>query len=112
MLAAVRAREEAYERIPAALHADGTARPQLIGAREHPRLHALLGAFEKRTGVPALLNTSFNDREPIVGVPEDALATYLRTEVDALVMEERLLVKTPSALIPLGTYAPPRGGGA
>ena len=112
MLAAVRARAQAYESIPAALHADGTARPQLIGAREHPRLHALLGAFEKRTGVPALLNTSFNDREPIVGVPEDALATYLRTEVDALVMEERLLVKTPSALIPLGTYAPPRGGGA
>ncbi|MEK7746995.1 MAG: carbamoyltransferase C-terminal domain-containing protein, partial [Elusimicrobiota bacterium] len=46
MLAAVRARAQAYERIPAALHADGTARPQLIAAREHPRLHALLGRFD------------------------------------------------------------------
>jgi carbamoyltransferase len=52
-----------------------------------------LGEFGRRTGVPLLINTSFNDREPIVGTAAHALATFLRTEIDALVLEDRLLVK-------------------
>jgi len=93
MLAAVPVKADKRERIAAVLHADGTTRPQIVSQKTHPRLHALLGEFGRRTGVPLLINTSFNDREPIVGTAPHALATFLRTEIDALVLEDRLLVK-------------------
>lgn len=93
MLAAVPARPEARALIPAAVHHDGSSRPQLLSRASHPRLHDLLGAFGERTGVPVLLNTSFNVREPIVGTPRDALKTYFDAPIDALVLEDRLLVK-------------------
>ncbi|HAH08070.1 MAG TPA: carbamoyltransferase [Elusimicrobia bacterium] len=93
MLAAVPVRPEARERIPAVAHEDGTTRPQLVTKAVHPRLHALLGAFGALTDVPVLVNTSFNDREPVVGTPQHAVDTWLRTELDALVLEDRLLVK-------------------
>ena len=66
------------------------ARTDLVHAS---RLHALLAAFAHETGCPVLVNTSFNDREPIVDSPAHALATYGRTAIDALVLEDRLLVK-------------------
>jgi carbamoyltransferase len=72
--------------IPAVVHVDGTARPQLVERAVNPRYWALLRAFEKETGVPVLLNTSFNVQEPIVCTPADAVATFLRTDVDRLVM--------------------------
>ncbi|MCX5794402.1 MAG: carbamoyltransferase [Elusimicrobia bacterium] len=97
MLAAVPVKAGARQRIAAVLHEDGTTRPQIISQQAHPRLHALLGEFGRRTGVPLLINTSFNDREPIVGTPAHALATFLRAEIDALVLEDRLLVKQTSA---------------
>jgi carbamoyltransferase len=97
MLAAVPVKAAARRRIAAVLHEDGTTRPQLVARQDHPRLHALLGEFGRRTGVPVLVNTSFNDREPIVGTPAHALATFLRAEIDALVLEDRLLLKEPSA---------------
>jgi carbamoyltransferase len=93
MLAAVPVRAEMRERIPAVVHEDGTTRPQIITKAVHPRLYALLGAFGELTGVPVLINTSFNDREPVVGTPAQAIDTWLRTELDALVLEDRLLVK-------------------
>ena len=93
MLAAVPVKASMKERIAAVVHGDGTTRPQLVTRQSHPRLHALLGEFGKRTGVPVLVNTSFNDREPIVDTPAHALATFQRTEIDALVLEDRLLVK-------------------
>jgi carbamoyltransferase len=82
--------------IPAVVHVDGTARPQLVERDVEPRYWALLDAFEQRTGVPVLLNTSFNVQEPIVCTPEDAVRTFLATDVDYLVMEN-LLVARPEA---------------
>jgi carbamoyltransferase len=82
--------------IPAVVHVDGTARPQLVERAVNPRYHALISAFEAKTGVPVLLNTSFNVQEPIVCTPEDAVRTFLATDVDYLVMEN-LLVPRPGA---------------
>jgi len=93
MLCAAPVKDEARGRLPALLHADGTTRPQALSRDAHPRLYELLGIFGCLSGVSVLINTSFNDREPIVGTPAHALETYLRGEVDALVLEDRLLVK-------------------
>ena len=86
--------EERKAEIPAVVHVDGTARPQLVEKDVNPRYWALLDAFEKRTGIPVLLNTSFNVQEPIVCTPEDAVRTFVATDVDYLVMEN-LLVPRP-----------------
>jgi carbamoyltransferase len=59
----------------------------------NPRFHRLLTEVEKRTGVPVLLNTSFNDQEPIVCTPEDAIATFLKTEIDYLAIGNYLVAK-------------------
>jgi len=93
MLAAASVKPEVQDRIPALIHADGTTRPQALSREAHPRLYDLLGVFGALSGVSVLINTSFNDREPIVGTPAHALDTYLRGEIDALVLEDRLLVK-------------------
>ena len=80
--------------IPAVTHVDGSARPQTVTAERTPRLHALLRAFESRTGVPVLINTSFNVRgEPIVCTPEDAYACFMQTGIDYLVMPPFILEK-------------------
>ncbi len=71
-------------RIPAVTHRDGTARVQTVHRDLTPGLHALLTVFAARTGVPVLLNTSFNDNEPIVQTPGEALECYLRTPLDFL----------------------------
>ena len=73
--------------IPAVTHVDGTGRLQTVDREISPRYYGLIEAFYKRTGVPILLNTSFNENEPIVNSPEEALNCYLRTEMDVLVME-------------------------
>jgi carbamoyltransferase len=71
--------------IPAVTHVDGSARVQTVSREDNPRFHALLAAFERETGCPVLVNTSFNLRgEPIVGTPEDAFRTFLSTEMDVL----------------------------
>ena len=81
-------------RIPAVTHVDGSARPQTVMAERAPRFHALLHAFESRTGVPVLINTSFNVRgEPIVCTPEDAYACFMQTNIDYLVMPPFILEK-------------------
>jgi carbamoyltransferase len=72
--------------IPAVTHVDGTARPQTVDAAVNPKYWKLLDAFERLTGVPVLLNTSFNIQEPIVCTPAEALATFARSGVDALAM--------------------------
>lgn len=74
-------------RIPAAVHVDGTARVQTVSPQWNPRYHALLAAFARRTGVPVLINTSFNVRgEPIVCTPRDAIESFFSTPLDALVI--------------------------
>jgi carbamoyltransferase len=73
--------------IPAVTHADGTGRLQTVDKNISPRYYALIDAFREKTGIPILLNTSFNENEPIVNQPEEALNCYLRTNMDMLVME-------------------------
>jgi carbamoyltransferase len=80
-------RKEKYGIIPAVTHADGTGRLQSVDATVAPRYYKLIDAFRRKSGVPILLNTSFNENEPIVNSPEHALDCYLRTSMDMLVLE-------------------------
>ena len=79
--------------IPAPTHVDGTARLQTVSQKTHPLYWRLIRAFGDFTGVPVLLNTSFNDNEPIVCRPEEALACFERTKMDVLVLGNFLLEK-------------------
>jgi carbamoyltransferase len=80
--------------IPAVTHVDGSARVQTVSEETNPRFHRLLRAFERRTGCPVLVNTSFNVRgEPIVCSPEDAYACFMGTGMDALAVGQCLLRK-------------------
>ncbi len=79
--------------IPAVTHVDGSGRLQSVSADSNPRYWALLRAFQAETGVPVLLNTSFNENEPIVERPEQALDCFLRTDMDLLVMGPHVLRK-------------------
>ena len=79
-------KKEKYDEIPAVTHVDGTGRLQTVDQIVEPKYYGLIENFRKKTGVPILLNTSFNENEPIVNTPEEALACYLRTKMDMLVM--------------------------
>jgi carbamoyltransferase len=73
--------------VPAITHVDGTARVHTVSPTDNPLYHELISRFDQLTGVPMLVNTSFNDNnEPIVCTPEDAIACYLKTDVDALAL--------------------------
>lgn len=76
------------DRIPAVVHQDGTARVQLVSRKSNPRFHELLSCFFARTGVPLVINTSFNDSEPIVCTPTDAIVTFRKSGIDALFMDD------------------------
>ncbi len=81
--------------IPAVTHVDYSARVQTVSADTNPLFHRLLKAFERRTGCPVLVNTSFNVRgEPIVCTPEDAFRCFMGTEIDALAIGNCLLLKS------------------
>ncbi len=98
MLFTYRVRDERAALIPSACHSDGTARVQTVEATHHPRFHALLASFGRLTGVPILVNTSFNVRgEPIVCTPKDALDAFWTTPLDALVIGRFLLLKPHAA---------------
>ncbi len=79
--------------IPAVTHVDGSGRLQSVSQASNPRYWALIRAFREQTGVPVLLNTSFNENEPIVERPEQALDCFLRTDMDVLVMGPHMLSK-------------------
>jgi carbamoyltransferase len=82
-------------RIPAVRHVDGTARVQTINRTQHPLYYDLIKAFKRRTGVPVLVNTSFNVRgEPIVCTPRDAVSAFFASPLDALVIGPFLVTKT------------------
>jgi len=85
----------ARSNLPAITHVDYSARVQTVHSDTNPRYHALLKAFEARTGCGVLINTSFNVRgEPIVGTPTDAYRCFMRTQMDYLVVENCLLSKS------------------
>ncbi len=80
---------------PAAVHVDGTARPQLVDRETNPTFHAILSAYHRRTGIPSILNTSFNiHEEPIVCTPADAVATFLAGDLDFLVLADVLVSRS------------------
>ena len=79
-------RPEMRDKIPAVTHVDGTARIQTVTKTANPRYWALLDKFEEKTGVPVLLNTSFNIQEPIVNTPEEAVDCFLRSKADVLIL--------------------------
>ena len=80
-------RKEMQSKIPAVTHVDGTGRLQTVMKEVSPRYYALIDKFREKTGVPILLNTSFNENEPIVNTPAEALDCFLRTQMDMLVLE-------------------------
>jgi len=86
-------RPEKRASIPAVTHVDGSGRLQTVSRETNPRYWTLIEAFRQRTGVPILLNTSFNENEPIVLTPEQALDCFLRTDMDVLVMGSHVLAK-------------------
>src|SRR5437879_12492219 len=76
----------------AVTHVDGTSRVQTVSAEQNAYLYRILDAFERRTGVPVLINTSFNLRgEPIVSSPSDALNTFFNSRIDCLALEDFLI---------------------
>ena len=86
MTLAPRVRPDKVDVIPAAVHVDGTGRIQTVERPSNPRYYGVIEEFRKLTGVPVLLNTSFNKQEPIVARPEEAISCFLRTEMDTLVL--------------------------
>jgi len=84
--------------IPAVTHADGTARVHTVNKKQNPLYWELISEFEKITGVPVILNTSFNENEPIVNTPEEAVNCFLRTDFDVLAIGDYLVTKDKRAL--------------
>ena len=78
-------------------HVDGSGRLQTVYQSANPRYHALISAFRDLTGVPMVLNTSFNENEPVVCKPEEALDCFLRTKMDLLVLGEIVVVREPKS---------------
>lgn len=91
MLFACPVKPDKRELIPAVLHKDGSARVQIVSRKSNPRFHELITSFHARTGVPLVVNTSFNDSEPIVCAPTDAIVTFRKSGIDALVMDDVVL---------------------
>lgn len=93
MLKVYAVRPDKREAIPAVTHIDGTGRLQTVERSANPRYWALIKAFEQLTGIPVVLNTSFNENEPIVCRPREAIDCFLRTRMDALAIGSFLVVK-------------------
>jgi carbamoyltransferase len=86
-------REEKRAAIPAVTHVDGSGRLQTVHRDTNPRYYKLIEVFERITSVPMVLNTSFNENEPVVCRPEEALDCFLRTRMDVLVLEDWIVVR-------------------
>lgn len=93
----VKIRLEWRERLPAVTHVDGTGRLQTVEAESNPLYHRLIDAFRRKTGIGMVLNTSFNENEPIVDTPEQALDCFRRTDMDALCLGRYVLTKEAKA---------------
>jgi len=101
MMMVFKVKEAQRAKLPAITHVDDTGRLQTVSAATNPRYHALITEFEKQTGVPLVLNTSFNEHEPIVATPGDAINCYLKTRMDMLALGNWVLTR-PSADAPQG----------
>jgi carbamoyltransferase len=93
MMQVFQIRADKRSQIPAVTHVDGSGRLQTVSALDNPRYHRLIGAFRDLTGVPMILNTSFNENEPVVCRPEEALDCFLRTKMDVLVLGNHVVTR-------------------
>jgi carbamoyltransferase len=93
MMQVFQVRAEKQGLIPAVTHVDGSGRLQTVYQRSNPLYHHLISAFRDLTGVPLVLNTSFNENEPVVCEPKEALDCFLRTRMDLLVMGNTVLIR-------------------
>jgi carbamoyltransferase len=99
MTLAPRVRPEKRHLIPAAVHVDGTGRIQTVERSANPRYYGVIEAFGRLTGVPVLLNTSFNRQEPIVANPAEAISCFLRTDMDVLVLGDYYVTDRNAAAV-------------
>jgi len=97
MMQVFQIREEKRAAIPAVTHVDGSGRLQTVSRRTNPRYARLIEAFRDITGVPMVLNTSFNENEPVVCTPQEALDCFLRTNMDVLVLGNVMLLRQAGA---------------
>jgi len=97
MMKVFQIRESLREKIPAITHVDGSGRLQTVTEDGNQRYYQLIKRFHDKTGVPMLLNTSFNENEPVVCKPEEALACFLRTNMDVLVLGSHLVMRKDNA---------------
>jgi carbamoyltransferase len=95
MLMTCQVRQNKQALVPAITHVDGTARQQTVSRHTNPKYWALIHAFEQKTGVPIVLNTSFNENEPVVNTPGEAVSCFLRNDMDVLALGPYLVVKRP-----------------
>jgi carbamoyltransferase len=91
MLQVYQIREEKRAQIPAVTHVNGSGRLQTVTESQNARYYGLIAAFRELTGVPLVLNTSFNENEPVVNTPAEALDCFLRTKMDLLVMGDLMI---------------------
>ena len=84
-------RKEKRELMPAVTHVDGSGRLQTVSKRTNPNYHGLISRFFEKTGVPIVLNTSLNENEPVVRLPQEAISCFLRTDMDVLVLASHVL---------------------
>jgi len=91
MMKVFQIRKDRRADIPAVTHVDGSGRLQTVYPDTNPRYYNLIQTFQRHTGVPIVLNTSFNENEPVVCKPEEALACFLRTKMDVLVMGDHFI---------------------
>src|SRR6202041_1111771 len=97
MVQAYKIKPTQRDRIPAVTHEDGTGRLQTVERSINPRYWKLLKRFGEISGVPILINTSFNENEPIVNTPAQAIDCFLRTRMDAIAIGNYLLLKTENS---------------
>jgi carbamoyltransferase len=99
MMEVFQIQEDKRALIPAVTHVDGSGRLHTVERETNPRYHRLIAAFFALTGVPMVLNTSFNENEPVVCRPEEALECFLRTKMDVLVLGDWLVQRTRQVTI-------------
>ena len=94
MTTVIKFKESLKDKVPAVVHFDGSARLQTVTENDNKWYYNFIKKFKEKTGVPIVLNTSFNDREPIVETPEHAINCFLGTEIDYLYFyDHNILVK-------------------
>jgi carbamoyltransferase len=93
MMEVFQVRKEKRALVPATTHADGSGRLQTVHKETNPRYHRLISAYKAITGVSMVLNTSFNENEPVVCRPQEALDCFLRTKMDVLVLNDWMVTR-------------------